>query len=332
MPYETSHRIMLAGARAGLLCTRAARCVRPLPLSPVRANLAIRICPSAPATPPLPSQLSVRSARLFTTSRPRSVDPVDPVAPKPEDTAFSIPPPQPQSNPPRRRRRGLYHSAVFLLIGISLGTLLRYALAPPPRPARGSHADVVVTAKIHEDGLALPLVQQLSADPAWASWDAYAGLPSRRASSRITSGPLAGSQGLAFQRIFHNRTTGELVSVVYFGPATTGWPGVVHGGALATVLDETLGRCAILKFPARTGVTARLELTYKAPTITSRFYVVRARPAVAENREGGDKSKSDRKMWVEGTLETLDGKACVRAKALFVVPKGVKLAPLVEGF
>lgn len=152
-------------------------------------------------------------------------------------------------------------------------------------------------------------------------------------SARISSGPLSGSHGLAFQRIFYNKETGELVSVVYFGPATTGWPGVVHGGALALVLDETLGRCAILKFPARTGVTARLELTYRAPTIASRYYVVRARPAVTENGESADeKSKSDRKMWVDGTLETLDGKVHVRAKALFVVPKGVKLAPLVEGF
>ncbi|XXH05868.1 hypothetical protein Hte_012309 [Hypoxylon texense] len=332
---------MLAGPRAGLLlCRRAAlgtRCVRP---PPVRANPTIRTCRGIVARSPAPSQLSLRSStRLFTTTRPRSADP------KPEDpiaatAAAPISPPESQqqpaspNKPPRRRRRGrgLYHSAIFLLVGISLGTLLRFALAPPPRPPPGSQADAVLTAKIHEDGASLPLVRQLSADPSWTSWDAYSGLPSgRMVSSRITSGPLSGSGGLAFQRVFHNRDTGELVSVVYFGPATTGWPGVVHGGALATVLDETLGRCAILRFPARTGVTARLELTYRAPTVASRYYVVRARPAVADN-EGHDQAKSDRKMWVDGTLETLDGRVCVRARALFVVPKGVKLQPLVEGF
>lgn len=104
---------------------------------------------------------------------------------------------------------------------------------------------------------------------------------------------------------------------------------MVHGGAIATVLDETLGRCAILRFPARTGVTARLELTYKAPTIATRYYIIRTRPLV---KEGEDPAKSDRKMWVEGTLETAEGRVCVEAKALFVVPKGVKLKPLVEGF
>ncbi|KAI1779389.1 HotDog domain-containing protein [Hypoxylon cercidicola] len=324
---------MFAGPRAGLLCRRAAlgsRCVRQ---PPVRAN------PASPGLILPPSstqsqQLSLRSVRLFTTSRPCSADPIPS---KPEDpiTTTPIPPPEPQPaapKPPRRqRRRGLYRSVTFLLVGISLGTLLRYALAPPPRPAPGSEGDAILTAKIREDGSALPIVRELSADPAWTSWDTYEGLPSRMVASRIMSGPLSGSGGLAFQRVFHNAGTGELVSVVFFGPATTGWPGVVHGGALATVLDETLGRCAILRFPARTGVTACLELAYRAPTIASRYYVVRARPAVAEN-ESSDPSKHDRKMWVNGTLETLHGTVCVHAKALFVVPKGVKLQPLVEGF
>ncbi|KAI4866322.1 HotDog domain-containing protein [Hypoxylon rubiginosum] len=337
---------MLAGPRAGLLCRRAAlgtRSVRRPPPVPIRANPTIRTRRGVVARSPAPSQLSsCSSARLFTTSRIRSADhhtskpKEDPIAAT--ATAAPVPPPEPQQpassspdQPPRRRRRGLYHGAVFLLVGISLGTLLRYALAPPPRHPPGSPGDVLLTSKIHEDGSALPLVRELSADPAWTSWDAYAGLPARMVSSRITSGPLSGAGGLPFQRLFHHGATGELVSVVYFGPGTTGWPGVVHGGALATVLDETLGRCAILRFPARTGVTARFELAYRAPTVASRFYVVRARPAAAEN-EGHDPAKSDRKMWVDGTLETLDGRVCVHAKALFVVPKGVKLQPLVEGF
>jgi acyl-coenzyme A thioesterase PaaI-like protein len=189
-------------------------------------------------------------------------------------------------------------------------------------------------------------VQQLSIDPAWTSWDAYAGtddttpLPGSprgisAAQTRITSGPMAGSSGLAFQRVFHNASTGEVVSIVYFGAALSGWPGVVHGGALATLLDESLGRCALLRFPSRTGVTANLEMRYRAPTLTNDFYVIHATPVVSEGDEvvGTDGTrKSDRKLWVNGTLASEKGKIYVEAKALFVVPKGFELRPLAQGF
>ncbi|KAH7037528.1 HotDog domain-containing protein, partial [Microdochium trichocladiopsis] len=122
--------------------------------------------------------------------------------------------------------------------------------------------------------------------------------------------------------IFHNPATHELVSIVYLGASIAGWPGVVHGGAIATVLDETLGRCAVRMFPARTGVTANLEMDYKAPTRTEGFYVI---------RDKGN-GKGDRKRWVVGSLERMDGTVCVKAKALFVVPKGVKLGPIADRY
>ncbi|KAI2617073.1 HotDog domain-containing protein [Hypoxylon sp. NC1633] len=305
----------VGGPRAAqlLLCPRA-RLMSPLQLP--RNIIAIR----RPST----HLLQLHSPRLFTTSpRFSSTDPTIPhKVQEPVTIAATL--------PPRRRRRGLYYGAIFLLVGISLGTALRYTLFPPPLPTPGSAEDQYYVSRIRQKGLSLPLVRELSEDPSWTSWDAYSGIQSTTmVQSRITSGPLGGSRGLAFQRIFHNASTGEVVSVIYFGPATSGWHGVVHGGALATVLDESLGRCAILKFPARTGVTARLELSYGRPTYTGHFYVIRTRPVFSE---GADPAKSDRKMWVEGTLETDKGKVCVKAKALFVVPKGVILKPLVEGF
>ncbi|KAI1339319.1 hypothetical protein F5Y15DRAFT_85261 [Xylariaceae sp. FL0016] len=281
--------------------------------------------------------------------------------------------PEPHQPPPRsrrRRRRSLYFTVLFLLTGFSLGNTVRLAIAPPPPAARDSIQDRHFSSSIRKRGAAHPLVARLEADPDWISWDAYSGLsdadpdagsdadsvspsadptsegglpasastarPSALA-SRITSGPLAGSAGLPYQRVFHNPATSEVVSLIYFGAGTGGWPGIVHGGALATVLDESLGRCAILRFPSRTGVTARLELAYKRPTMTKDFYIIRARPVVdaegASEAVGKDGTrKSDRKMWVEGTLETGGGKVCVEAKALFVVPKGFELKPLVKGF
>ncbi|KAK8064731.1 hypothetical protein PG994_007369 [Apiospora phragmitis] len=249
-----------------------------------------------------------------------------------------------QQPPPRRCRRGLVYAIVFACLGATLGSLFRLSISPPPLPAPGTPEDQYVTAGIHERAAKLPIVQKLSADPAWQSWAAYEGdrhnstSSSEKRKSSVTAGALSGSKGLAYQRVFWNPATGELVNVVYFGGGTSGWPGVVHGGALATVLDETLGRCAILRFPSRTGVTARLELNYRKPTVTNAFYTVRTRPVVDEdkdkdkalNKDGSRKSdrKSDRKLWVHGHVEAENGRVCVEARALFVVPKGINLAPL----
>ncbi|KAK8103748.1 uncharacterized protein PG998_010781 [Apiospora kogelbergensis] len=224
---------------------------------------------------------------------------------------------QQQPPAPRRRRRGLIYAVVFACFGATVGSLFRLSISPPPLPAPGTPEDRYVMAGIHERAAKLPIVRELSADPAWQSWHAYEDRTNSEEKRRgsVTAGALSGSKALAYQRVFWNPATGELVNVVYFGGGTSGWPGVVHGGALATVLDETLGRCAILRFPSRTGVTARLELNYKKPTVTNAFYT-------------DGKRKSDRKLWVQGHVEAEDGRVCVEARALFVVPKGVNLAPL----
>lgn len=98
------------------------------------------------------------------------------------------------------------------------------------------------------------------------------------------------------------------------------------------VMDESMGRCAIGKFPVQTGMTAKLEFNFRVLAWTNAFYIVRAWP-VAEG-------STERKGFVLGRLETVDGKACVEASGLFVVPKKVpetalkrvELKNLDEGF
>ena len=116
-----------------------------------------------------------------------------------------------------------------------------------------------------------------------------------------------------YRKTWVHKDTGECVTVIWIGGALAGWPGVTHGGVTASILDEALGTCAILQFPAKTGVTANLEVNYLKPVVTNSFYVLRAIPI----KEGG----RDNKMWVSGRLETVEGRTCVEAKALFVVPR-----------
>lgn len=170
----------------------------------------------------------------------------------------------------------------------------------------------------------LPIVQQLSADPNWkVSPNAYEHVAPEARPHRLTVGALSGARAIGgFQRIFYNQETGEVVNVLWFGGDVAGWPGVTHGGLLATIMDETLGRCALLRFPAKTGVTANLDMKYIKPAVTNAFYVLR----VALEPEGA----TDTKLWVNGTLETVDGTVCVRGRALFVVPKSYKLTALLK--
>lgn len=198
---------------------------------------------------------------------------------------------------------------------------MRLVVSPPPLPVPDTPEDAALNKYISAQASKLPIIQSLSNDPAFKAWDAYSTFSPTERLHRLTTGPLGGSRGLGgYQRVFHNKDTGEVISVLWIGGALAGWPGVCHGGLLATVLDESLGRCAILRFAAKTGVTANLEIKYLKPTMTNTFVVIRCLPIL----EGS----TDRKGYVEGRVETLDGKICVEAKALFVAPKKLQLRTL----
>ncbi len=49
-----------------------------------------------------------------------------------------------------------------------------------------------------------------------------------------------------------------------------GYPGVVHGGVLCALLDETLGRTCFLIGDDNWMVTAKMEVRFKAPVLTGK--------------------------------------------------------------
>ena len=160
----------------------------------------------------------------------------------------------------------------------------------------------------------LPIVQSIAEDGEWKLLENYRVLSEEERKHVLTTGPMGGSRGLGgYRKTWVHNDTGECVTVIWIGGALAGWPGVTHGGVIATILDEALGACAILQFPARTGVTANLEINYLRPVVTNSFYVLRAIPV----KDGGRENK----IWANGRLETVEGRICVEAKALFVVPK-----------
>ena len=62
---------------------------------------------------------------------------------------------------------------------------------------------------------------------------------------------------------------GEIRSTVAVAEDFNGYPGIVHGGILAAMLDETAGRAILLEGdPDELMVTAKLEVLYRRPTPT----------------------------------------------------------------
>lgn len=51
-----------------------------------------------------------------------------------------------------------------------------------------------------------------------------------------------------------------------------------------------------------------------------------------DQKQPGAGNGKPRKIWIRGTLESLDGQVCVEARGLFVVPKGMKLRGVMDGF
>jgi len=168
-----------------------------------------------------------------------------------------------------------------------------------------------------------PLYRSLSADPNWVEQeDVYSHLPPSTRRTKLVSGTLWGHRKISANKVFFDASGRESVSLLLLGTALGGHPNVIHGGVLATMLDEALGRLALRHAPSV--VTARLEIDYKAPTRVKRgeSALVVVKGSVAEVQE--------RKVKVKGEIRDSKGKLLVQSEALFVVPRGWKPRPIGE--
>jgi uncharacterized protein (TIGR00369 family) len=94
-------------------------------------------------------------------------------------------------------------------------------------------------------------------------------------------------------------------------PATSsdsfeGHPGYLHGGIIATLLDETMSKS--VRARGLTAMTGHMEVDFRRPV-----------PSRAPIRMEGRVVRSEgRKHWVEARILDSDGKALAHSKGLFV--------------
>ena len=162
-----------------------------------------------------------------------------------------------------------------------------------------------------------PLVAALRGRADLAESRPHMKMPRQYRDRSLTGGALLGPGRLAVPPYTWTDAGGRsLVSVSYVGGDLCGHPGIVHGGFLATMLDEGMARCCFAALPHGIGVTANLDIDYRRPAPAGSFFVLRAETTRVEGR----------KAWVRGHIELLGDPGTepvilAEATALFISPK-----------
>jgi acyl-coenzyme A thioesterase PaaI-like protein len=162
-----------------------------------------------------------------------------------------------------------------------------------------------------------PLTAELRSRPDMIESRPHMRMPQQYRDRSLTGGALMGPGKMAIPPYAWTDADGKtLVSVTYVGENLCGHPGIVHGGYLATMLDEGMARCCFAALPHKIGVTANLSIDYRKPVPAGSYLVLRAETTKVEGR----------KAWVKGRIELLTepGKTATvftEATGMFVSPK-----------
>lgn len=162
-----------------------------------------------------------------------------------------------------------------------------------------------------------PLVKELRSRPEFKESRPHLKMANGIRNQSLTAGVLQGSGKMVVPPIAFIEDGGKsIVSITYIGDQVCGHPGLVHGGFLATMLDEGMARGCFGALPHNIAVTANLEVNYRKPTPANSFLVLRGTTTKVEGR----------KAWSVGSIETLPEPGekptvLVEAKGLFISPK-----------
>ncbi|KAF2002785.1 Thioesterase/thiol ester dehydrase-isomerase [Amniculicola lignicola CBS 123094] len=241
-------------------------------------------------------------------------------------------PPKDEPPPPRNKRRFLIRATtttLLTLLAFSLGFAMAAApaystaleVANPPTDEETLTLFIPTTrdiATIETQIFSHPLTQSLLADPKYIASRPHLKIPEALRAQNLTGGTLLGPDKIAVPPLQFTTPDGsKFISFQWVGHGLCGHPGIIHGGLLATLLDEGLARCCFPALPNKVAVTATLNVQYKKPAMAGQILILRAETTKVEGR----------KAWVKGTLETLgegmEGRGVVvtEAEALFIEPR-----------
>ncbi|KAI9276804.1 HotDog domain-containing protein [Phascolomyces articulosus] len=175
---------------------------------------------------------------------------------------------------------------------------------------------------LFEQQESLAIVQELSASPDWIEVKAYGHMSEAAHDVSLTASTLRGDGKIALRPLkFFNKEKTQCIIVLHLGKKLCGHAGIVHGGMLATLLDEHLAYVSLPSLPNYTGFTANLSVDYRKPCKADQWVVIRGKLDRVEGR----------KAYANATVETLDQTLLTEASALYVSPRmAAEAAPKAE--
>ena len=108
---------------------------------------------------------------------------------------------------------------------------------------------------------------------------------------------------------FYDNGVDEVLCTYAIADNYQGYPGIAHGGIVAAILDEVVGRVAMIDNHMRFFVTAKMEIKYRNPvplntTLTITGTPVRHRGRLLQAR--GEIRLADGGLLVEATMTLVD--------------------------
>ena len=119
-------------------------------------------------------------------------------------------------------------------------------------------------------------------------------------------GDNAGGMKLTFEQDHANR---KIVGRFVLGERYQGGGGFAHGGIIALLLDEAMGK--VCRFHEVRAVTAELRVEYLKPVAVDKEIVV----------EGCETEMNGRNLFMTGEIRSVNGDVLARGKGRFVVIK-----------
>lgn len=120
---------------------------------------------------------------------------------------------------------------------------------------------------------------------------------------------------------FDDDGVGEVRCEYVIRPEYQGYPGLAHGGIVAAILDEVVGRVALIGDPNHLMVTVRMEVTYRQPVPIDTPLTIVGKPV----------KMSGRLARAVGEIRLPDGSLAVEAALTLVdLPERMRAAGAVE--
>ncbi|KAL0079399.1 HotDog domain-containing protein [Phycomyces blakesleeanus] len=167
--------------------------------------------------------------------------------------------------------------------------------------------------KMRTEENSLNITQTLRNSKEWHEVVAYGHLAGSARAHSLTATTLRGP-GMIVRRPlkFFNADKTECIIIAHLGTNLCGHDGIIHGGMLATLLDEHLAYVTLPSLPNFTGFTANLNVDYRKPVHSNQWIVVRGKLTKLEGR----------KAYATAYLESADGETVyTEARALYISPR-----------